>query len=74
MLESGAVVAEYQIMPEVKVLQTMIRKYEDLPMSLADACLVRMAELRPNAVVLTLDHHFSIYRKNGAEPITTITP
>jgi hypothetical protein len=43
-------------------------------MSLADACLVRMAEIRPNAVVFTLDHHFTIYRKHGRQAIPLLIP
>ena len=36
----------------------MIRRYADVPMSLADACLVRLAELYPQSPVLTLDSEF----------------
>lgn len=49
-------------------------KYRDLPMSLADACLVRMAELNPAAKVATLDHHFTIYRKSGRQMLPTLMP
>ncbi len=34
-------------------------------MSLADACLVRMAEQHTTFPILTLDSHFRIYRKSG---------
>lgn len=53
---------------------TMVRRYTDIPMSLADACLVRLAELYPQSPVLTLDSDFSIYRKNGRQVITVICP
>jgi predicted nucleic acid-binding protein len=43
-------------------------------MSLADACLVRMAELQPGAKVLTLDADFSVYRSQGRRVIPTIVP
>jgi len=46
----------------------------DRPMSLADACLVRMAELYDEAAVLTLDSDFTIYRKNGRQVIPLIAP
>ena len=51
----------------------MIR-YRNLPMSLADACLVRMAEIRDNSVVFTLDHDFTIYRKGNRQVIPTVMP
>lgn len=43
-------------------------------MSLADACLVRMAELYPASEVLTLDSDFNIYRKNTNQAIAAISP
>lgn len=43
-------------------------------MSLADGCLVRMAELHDEGVILTLDSDFGIYRKNGRRIIPTISP
>jgi hypothetical protein len=45
-----------------------------VPMSLADACLVRMAEMSSAYSVLTLDSDFAIYRKNRDRLIPTITP
>ncbi len=52
----------------------MVRRYADLPMSLADACLVRLAELYPQSPVLTLDSDFSVYRKNGRQVISILRP
>jgi len=43
-------------------------------MSLADACLVRLSELNDDSSVLTLDHHFRIYRKHGRQIIPAIMP
>lgn len=74
LLASGAISVEFDLMNEQKALGKLAQKYEDLPMSLADACLVRMAELYPDAPVFTLDHHFRIYRKNGRRLIPTIMP
>ena len=52
----------------------MVRRYNDVPMSLADACLVRLAELYPQSPVLTLDSDFVAYRKNGRQLIPIISP
>ena len=54
-------------------LLTLVRRYADVPMSLADACLVRLAELYPQSAVLTLDSDFSIYRKNGRQVIEVLS-
>jgi uncharacterized protein len=64
----------FRIDEEAESLRRLMAKYRDLPMSLADACLVRMAELNPAAKVATLDHHFRIYRKNGRQAIPTLMP
>ena len=52
----------------------MIRRYTSVPMSLADACLVRLAEMHPQSQVLTLDSDFSVYRKNGRQVIDVLKP
>ena len=52
----------------------LVRKYADTPMSLADACLVRMAELFPDSAIMTLDSDFQFYRKNKSRVIPVISP
>ena len=49
-------------------------RYSNVPMALADACLVRMAEQHANHTVLTLDSDFQIYRKHRREVISVIMP
>ena len=44
----------------------LMTKYADQPMSVADACLVRMAELDAHATILTLDRDFTVYRRGRA--------
>jgi hypothetical protein len=42
---------------------------------LADACIVRLSEILPKAVVYTTDKRdFSVHRRKGKETINTITP
>ena len=43
-------------------------------MSLADACLVRMAEILPDPVLLTTDTDFRIYRRHGRKTIPCVLP
>ena len=42
-------------------------------MSLADACLVRLAETT-GLPICTLDHDFSIYRAHGRRNLSLIAP
>jgi uncharacterized protein len=74
LLEQGLLRIDFAILNEARALKSLTTKYQDLPMSLADACLVRMAEMNPKAVLFTLDEHFKIYRKNGRMPIEVILP
>lgn len=48
---SGLLNVEFDLLAEIETLQKFVQKYGDLPMSLADACLVRMAELNRGASV-----------------------
>ena len=52
----------------------LLRKYADQPMSLADACLVRMAELSTNCQVFTADKDFRVYRRKGRSVIPLLAP
>ncbi len=49
-------------------------RYESVPMSFADACLVRMAELNPGFAIFTLDRDFTIYRQHKRRIIPLIAP
>lgn len=73
LLHSGLLVVEFDVMSERHQIDKLVQKYGDAPMSLADACLVRMSELT-NGEVFTIDHHFRIYRKHGRNIIPLITP
>lgn len=68
------VVLGFDLRTERLAVTKLMRRYADVPMSLADACLVRMTELDPAAVVLTLDSDFRIYRRNGREVVPVILP
>ena len=52
----------------------LLRKYADQPMSLADACLVRMAELNSHCQIFTTDRDFLVYRRKGRSTIPLLAP
>ena len=52
----------------------LLRKYADQPMSFADACLVRMAELVDACQVFTTDRDFRVYRRKGRHIIPLLSP
>lgn len=73
-LERGIIVPDFTFAEQLQQTVRLMRRYNDTPMSFADACLVRMAELHSAAVVFTTDSDFSIYRKNGRQAIPLILP
>ncbi len=59
---------------EIEALIELERSYADVPMSLADACLVRMSELSPRCRVMTTDSDFLRYRRNRRQLVPVISP
>ena len=51
------------------LLQGHFERYDNVPASLADACLVRLSELYERCRVVTLDSDFNIYRRHGRKVI-----
>lgn len=63
MIESGAVELLALDRGDVERMKELMRKYRDLPMDLADAALVRVAERERIRRIFTLDRRdFQIYR------------
>jgi len=70
----GAVEIDFLLREEIVAIRELRTRYANVPMDLADACLVRMAELASGSQVLTLDSDFAIYRMHGRRVIPTISP
>ena len=74
LVERGVLDLSFRLADETATVARMMRKYHDVPMSLADACLVRMSEHHRGSVVLTLDGDFRIYRRSGRQPVPVRMP
>ena len=74
LLDHDLLCIEFDLAAEYKRVQQLMSRYADLPVSLADACLVRMTELIPNARVMTLDSDFMVYRRHGRQAIPLLSP
>ncbi len=59
---------------DIAHLRRLMEQYSDVPMSFADACLVRLAERFADAQLLTFDSDFRIYRASGQRTISLLTP
>lgn len=74
LLEVGFLRCAFDLQAEYRSVRALMRRYRAQPMSLADACLVRMAELQPGSVVWTLDRDFRIYRTHRRQTLPLIAP
>jgi predicted nucleic acid-binding protein len=74
LLSNDILKIDFRISSEVTALRALMSKFANVPMSLADACLVRMSELELNSRILTLDGDFRVYRRNRRQAIPTIMP
>ncbi|PYJ88342.1 MAG: pilus assembly protein [Verrucomicrobia bacterium] len=74
LLERAIINVDFSFAEQMAETLRLLRRYQDTPMSFADACLVRMAEQAHDAVVFTTDTDFRTYRKNGRQMIPLIMP
>ena len=74
LLERGVLEIPFRLDAESGAVGALMHRYASVPMALADACLVRMAEQHPGSAVMTLDSDFRIYRLQGRKVVPTVMP
>ena len=74
LLRRGALVCSYRFADDMDAVLKLLEKYADVPMSFADACLVRMTETLNDPMLLTTDGDFRIYRRHGRQIIPCVLP
>jgi predicted nucleic acid-binding protein len=74
LVKQGYIKIPFCLSKEIETVEKLMPRYNSVPMSLADACLVRMTEIYTDASILTLDSDFRIYRKHRNQEISVIMP
>jgi predicted nucleic acid-binding protein len=74
LLQNGSLRIALRLDEHIGTIHGLLKKYRDTPMSLADACVVCLAEIYDRHEVLTLDSDFVVYRKHGRQPLALIHP
>jgi predicted nucleic acid-binding protein len=75
MIQAGEIRLNFDLAEQTAGVLSLLKKYADREMDLADACIVRMTELTRDSQVITLDRaDFAVYRRNGRDLIPVITP
>lgn len=67
-IERGIFQLPFQLSNSAAAIQVIRAKYADLPASLADACLIQLADELDTGQILTLDRHFGRYRWRRNKP------
>lgn len=74
MVARGMLEIPFRLDRHAQTVVTLMERYADLPISLADASLVLLAEEIRGSAVLTLESDFRVYRKHGRTRIPLIIP
>lgn len=74
LVHRGVLELTFHLHNELQPVSRLMQRYASVPMSLADACLVRMSELEPAVTILTLDTDFRVYRRNRRHIVPTLVP
>jgi len=73
--QNGLLEVAFDCSRNLEQLQELAKRYADRRPDLADLCLIRMSELHPRHVVITVDENdFRVYRRNKRESIPLLTP
>jgi uncharacterized protein len=65
----------FDVSANITELRALAQRYSDRKPDLADLCLIRMSELYPRHVVITVDQSdFRVYRRNKREAIPLLCP
>jgi len=74
MLRRRALTVAFELGRNPDPVIKLMEKYSDAPMSLADACLLRMAETLADPVILTTNADFRVYRRHGRQVVPCAIP
>ncbi len=74
LLSRKAIEVPFQYEEHAQEVRSLMGRFCDVPMSYADACLVRMSEVFDGAVVLTLDRDFLVYRRHARQAVPILAP
>jgi predicted nucleic acid-binding protein len=71
-VEKGVFLVPYRVTGKTFGLRRLLKKYAEVPMDFADACLVGMANEYQTGRILTLDRDFRIYRWGKNRPFDLV--
>src|SRR5687768_11600556 len=73
-VRDGQIRVEFDLAKESPDIVVLMKRYREVPISLADACLIRMSEINPDCRLITTDRDFRIYRRFNRQLIPLLAP
>lgn len=73
-IDHGVVQLPFVLQEQIASVSSLFKRYENVPASLADAALIRLAEINDSPLLITTDSDFHIYRRHGRQTIPLVTP
>jgi len=73
-IERDVVQLPFALQDQISAVRALLKRYDNVPASLADAALIRLAEVHDSPLLITTDSDFHIYRRHGRQTIPLITP
>jgi predicted nucleic acid-binding protein len=73
-IERGVVQLPFVLQEQIDSVSSLFKRYENAPASLADAALIRLAEINDSPLLITTDSDFHVYRRHGRQTIPLVTP
>jgi predicted nucleic acid-binding protein len=74
LLQRGTLRVAFSVAEQMEPVLALMQKYADVPMSLADACFVRMTETLSDSLLLSTDIDFHIYRRHSRQVVPCVMP
>ncbi|MCP9888556.1 PIN domain-containing protein [Cyanobium sp. ATX 6A2] len=74
LIERGVVQLPFVLQEQIGSVSSLFKRYENVPASLADVALIRLAEMNDSPLLLTTDSDFHIYRRHGRQTIPLVSP
>jgi predicted nucleic acid-binding protein len=74
LLRRRALIAAFDLDNDLESVLKLLQKYANVPMSLADACLIRMTETLSDPIILTTDSDFRVYRRHSRQVVPCVMP
>ena len=74
LLREDLVRPDFSYLSQAAEILRLLARYSSVPMSFADACLVRMSEVERDCIIFTTDRDFLTYRRHRRQPIPLISP